>query len=381
MATTSKDDKCETGQEWQYPKTDHMDQETARRLVKEGATLIIEDIPVGTEFGIDLNVYNIGEKFLGVKMIAPGLHFIYYSTVSKEGSVGPRTGFFMLFSHKEFVVRKWNKLNEDIEDVYEENERSERYRHNFCSGALDSHLAPYQYSTYADWVGLTDHITEPVFKRLNPNCAKIKSVTELIPISDKTRKEAKPETDSDGLPLMKVEPNSSINFSEMPKRFAYPSDSSASQISFHSMDASFTLESIISKSDNINDILGELQFAFVTFLIGHVFDSFEYWKQLLKIVCMSSTAVTKHTDFYLNFIRVIHFQLKQTPHDFFADIVENNNFLVVFLRNFFSNVLENLNVNQTLRKRSKRFQKFLTEHFKWDFSSEPEDEAPTVVDS
>ena len=33
-----------------------------------------------------------GDKFLGVKMIPPGLHFLYYSPVSKEGQVAPRTG-------------------------------------------------------------------------------------------------------------------------------------------------------------------------------------------------------------------------------------------------------------------------------------------------
>lgn len=362
-----------------WPTTDDFDQKTAQRLVKEGATLIIEDIPVGTEFGIDLNVHNIGEKFLGIKMIPSGLHFVYYSTVSKQGSVAPRTGFFRFFSSKDLIVKKWNKTNEEIEDINGNEDRLQRYRHNLSCGALDQYLGAYQYSTYADWVGLTDYITEPLFKRLNPICGQIKSVTELISISDKARKETKPETDSEGLLLMKVEPNSSINFTEIPKRFIYPSDSSASQISMHSMDASFTLEALVSKSEHINDILGELQFAFVTFLVGHVFDSFEYWKQMLKIVCMSASAVTKHTDFYLNFIRVLHFQLKQTPHDLFADIVENNNFLVVFLRNFFSNISENPSVDQTLRNRSQRFQKLLTKNFKWDFKSELEDEAPTVV--
>lgn len=364
-----------------YPSTDDFDQNTAKRLVNECSTLIIEDIPIGTQLGIDLNVFNTGEKFLGIKMIASGLHFIHYSTVSKEGSVAPRTGFFRYFKDKELIVRKWNKLDEDIGNEYEDSEQLERYRHNLNAGALDQYLGAYQYSTYADWVGLTDYITESLFNRLNPKCGQIKSVTELIPISDQNRKQAKPETDSEGLPFMETEPNSAINFSEIPNRFLFPSNSTASDISRHSMDGTFTLESLISNCQQIDDILGELQFCFVTFIVGHVFDSFEYWKRLLKILCMSETAVTKYTDLYLNFVRVLHFQLKQTPHDLFADIVENHNFLVIFLRNFFSNIITNPNVSETLRIRGQRFQKSLTKNFKWDFSSELEDESPTIVDT
>ena len=55
-----------------------MDPELARRLFENGATLVLLDFPVGTEFGIDMNVWNTGEMFKGVKMIPPGIHFIHY---------------------------------------------------------------------------------------------------------------------------------------------------------------------------------------------------------------------------------------------------------------------------------------------------------------
>ena len=61
-------------------------------------------MPPGTEIGIDMNSWNIGDKFrgiiskyfypknytlnekiLGVKMIPPGLHFVYYSSVNIKG--------------------------------------------------------------------------------------------------------------------------------------------------------------------------------------------------------------------------------------------------------------------------------------------------------
>lgn len=55
-----------------------MDQETAKKLFDHGAVLVFLDVPVGTEFGIDFCSWNTGEKFMGIKMIPPGIHFIYY---------------------------------------------------------------------------------------------------------------------------------------------------------------------------------------------------------------------------------------------------------------------------------------------------------------
>ena len=55
-----------------------MDQDLARRLLVEGGTLLVLDVPEGTNFGIDLKSWETGERFKGVKMIPPGLHFIYH---------------------------------------------------------------------------------------------------------------------------------------------------------------------------------------------------------------------------------------------------------------------------------------------------------------
>jgi A1 cistron-splicing factor AAR2 len=55
-----------------------MDQDTAQVLFREGAIFVFLDVPVGTEFGIDYNSWNVGPQFRGVKMIPPGVHFVYY---------------------------------------------------------------------------------------------------------------------------------------------------------------------------------------------------------------------------------------------------------------------------------------------------------------
>ena len=81
--------------------------EAAQRLYQEGGFLVVTQLPPGTEFGIDLYSWNTGDKFLGVKMIPPGLHFVYYSTLGQGSSgpqLAPRTGFWIGFSSQTLYV-------------------------------------------------------------------------------------------------------------------------------------------------------------------------------------------------------------------------------------------------------------------------------------
>ena len=55
-----------------------MDPDTARRLFEVGANMFLLDVPHNTEVGIDLNSWNTGPNFKGIKMIPPGIHFIYW---------------------------------------------------------------------------------------------------------------------------------------------------------------------------------------------------------------------------------------------------------------------------------------------------------------
>lgn len=56
-----------------------MDQQTANALFEKGACLLFLEAPPNLEFGIDYMAWTIGPLFKGVKMIPPGLHFVYFS--------------------------------------------------------------------------------------------------------------------------------------------------------------------------------------------------------------------------------------------------------------------------------------------------------------
>ena len=103
----SKDTKSEN-------KATSMDPDLAAKLYEDGGFLIMKDFPEGAEFGIDMHSWNTGSKFLGVKMIPAGLHFIYYSPVSKEGSLAPRRGFFHIFTPGQIVIQKFDIKTEEL---------------------------------------------------------------------------------------------------------------------------------------------------------------------------------------------------------------------------------------------------------------------------
>ncbi|XP_060083524.1 protein AAR2 homolog [Ylistrum balloti] len=375
-----------------------MDQDTAKVLFREGAILLFLDVPEGTEFGIDYNSWRVGPQFRGVKMVPPGIHFIYYSACNKDGETSPRTGFFYNFKQREIVVRKWDSALEDIGESVVSPEDLQRYHDN--TQEMDKFLGPYPYDNYKTWVSLSSYITDGLASRLSPEKGKIASVSEFI--SDKSTSQSRKENNEatgilnksgtftsegpvsfqeaeDRLPDMKTTPGTSLRFSIIPKN-KFPPGSSPSEITKHNIDSSYTLECILGTfcPENSNDILGEIQFSFICFLIGQVYDAFDQWKKLVHLLCSSEDALVKHTELYLNFITVLHFQVKEIPEDFFVDIVSQDNFLTSTLREFFTNI-ESGQADEILRKKGLKFRDHLTVKFKWDFTSVPDDDEPVVV--
>lgn len=91
------------------------------KLADEGAILIIVGIPSGTEFGIDLISYKIGNMFRGIKMIPPGLHFVYTATSDTQ----LRMGFLHYFHPNEIVIHEWDNEREKLIN-YTKNDRHDQ---------------------------------------------------------------------------------------------------------------------------------------------------------------------------------------------------------------------------------------------------------------
>ncbi|NXF93352.1 AAR2 protein, partial [Eubucco bourcierii] len=248
--------------------------------------------------------------------------------------------------------------------------------------------------TLKKWISLTSFVGEAAVKKLQPESGQICAFAEVLPVAAgrHTRDRAEqrlPPVDTEcrsyaegmaRLPRMEPIAGTQIRFTELPKQM-YPDGATPEEITRHSMDLSYALEKVINQryASQPLDLLAELQFAFICFLIGNVYDAFEHWKRLLNILCRSEDAIGKYPELYSSLISVLYHQLNEIPADFFVDIVSQDNFLTSTLQVFFSCTCSGA-VDGTLRTKAEKFKAHLTKKFKWDFEAEPEDCAPVVVE-
>ncbi|XP_053571979.1 protein AAR2 homolog isoform X2 [Bombina bombina] len=370
-----------------------MDPELAKELFFKGATLVILGVPEGTEFGIDSNSWQVGPRFRGVKMVPPGVHFMHYSSTGKGGSqgeTGPRSGIFLHLEQSDLRLMHWDPQAEEI--IPASTDEAERLREKLQD--LDPFLGPYPYESLRRWVSLSSHIKKETIERLQPVCGTIFSFPEVLPVEEMTHTEDRakhnlPRYDTEcqsykegmaRLPQMKQRDGTEIRFSQIPSKM-YPENASPAQITQHSMDLSYALGQLMDTNypGKHHELLAELQFSFVCFLLGNVYEGFEQWKSLLNLLCRAETFSQQHPELYINVISVLYHQLSQVPKDFFIDIVSQNNFLTNTLQQLFS-FLCSPQADPALRKKAIRFKAHITKRFQWDFEEEPPDCEPLIVD-
>lgn len=258
-----------------------MDQRTAQKLYEEGAIFIFLEVPEGTEFGIDMKSWNTGEKFRGVKMIPPGIHYIFYSGVSTFGDTAPRTGFFHNFHKGEVFVKKWDPQSVCISKDDVKEEEIVKLKDNIR--ALDNFLGPYPYDIYDKWIDLTSHISGNYFQyyvylqyifflfsdslvdKLIPLSGYVQSALELEPCSDADRPRGKklsedlPNSSKDPkrsrlssnsednfLPRLKAKEGTELRMTQFPDR-NYPDGSTPAEITRHSLDLSYVFDTMVAK--------------------------------------------------------------------------------------------------------------------------------------
>ncbi|VDO39523.1 unnamed protein product [Onchocerca flexuosa] len=227
----------------------------------------------------------------------------------------------------------------------------EKVRSNLKS--MDDGLAPYPFETYLSWFSLSNYITEKTVERLRPEnqCSRITGQAELITLEtemmEKEGVHGHPSScvdrdhplrirfvDEDGLPIMKIRDGFQIRFTELPLCSVAVSIKAEKPL-----DRSWQLHKILADlNGEWFEFLGELQFAFVCFLMGQVYEGFEQWKRLIHLLCSCTKELIEYKELYMALISVLHFQLKECPEDFFVDIVSRDNFLTTTLSKLFGNI-------------------------------------------
>merc|ERR1712048_771137 len=111
----------------------------------------------------------------------------------------------------------------------------------------------------------------------------------------------------------------SLFFSAVPRRRKAYGSSPAETTQMH-LDRSKQLEEMVEREYAGDDlgVLGELQVAYVAFLLGQNCDAFDQWRTLLELLCSCDVAVTQRPELFADLLRTFFAQLSQAPSDSFG---------------------------------------------------------------
>lgn len=197
------------------------------------------------------------------------------------------------------------------------------------------------------------------------------------------------DTDVDAVLASRRAPSASDAQKETNLRFStiqlrtYPAGSTAAQISQHMLDRSYSLRLLLesyAQDDPTSMLLGEMQLAFLAFLLCNDFCGFEQWKAMISLLCRCPSEMTSRASLFEELISVLYHQVKEIPEDFFTDIVSSENFLIEALRALFAG-LEGAESSATIRRKADGFQQFLVQRFGWDLEEEGEEDKPVMVEA
>lgn len=365
-----------------------MDPEVALELVKRGATLLFLDVPQYTLIGIDTQMFSSGPNFKGIKMIPPGVHFVFYSSANREGNAfSPIIGFFIVLKPSEVIVRKWDKKEERFVKFSEEDEQ--RYAEAVRKFEFDTQLGPYMLNQYVDWSHLSNYITESVIEHIEPIGGEITVSSEPESISNipKTPMEkalaGQLKSSKYAISVEKSE-RKGCYFTPIPRLIKHKG-LSGHELTNMNLDKTQVLETILAKEYDRNEdsLLGELQFSFIAFLMGQSLEAYLQWKLITSLLlgCIEAPLNTR-SRLFTKFVQVIYYQLKfgLQKEDKKTDVAEkgaialmdeswlsDDSFLHILCKEFFSLLLEAPVIDGDLLSWTRRLKDLLEDSVGWDF--------------
>ncbi|KAG5052955.1 hypothetical protein JHK87_005153 [Glycine soja] len=360
-----------------------MDPGTALELVKHGVTLLFLDVPQYTLVAVGTQMFSVGPTFKGIKMIPPGIHFVYYSSSSRDGKeFSPIIGFFIDAGPSEVIVRKWDQQDERLIKLSEEEE--ERYSQAVKNLEFDRQLGPYNLSHYEDWKRLSNFITKSVIERLEPIGGEITVECENEIVRNTTKMPMEEAIDKQ----LKVG-NSATSVGKSPRKGCYYTSIprvvkckgiSGQELTSLNLDKTQLLETLLAKDygDSEDLLLGELQFAFIAFLMGQSLEAFLQWKSLVSLLFGCTEA---YLCFHLCFVRCLfgyvaygyqtlidYDHMDETGSALLDDSwLSADSFLHHLCKDFFSSLLDGSVVDGDLLNWTRKFKELLERNLGWEF--------------
>ncbi|EME41307.1 hypothetical protein DOTSEDRAFT_176371 [Dothistroma septosporum NZE10] len=288
------------------------------------AALLLLDLPRSALAGIDLLAFTVTPRFRGVKDLPTGFHFAFAGTTS---AFSERHGLWFRIPNRAeshgnpLFVTKWIAATETLVAETDNTEQL-RWRANLGSIWREG-LTPYRQTTSKttdtadadekeelnDWPALTSAITEALLARITggdsphwylTSASSAKRDLEDIPgLSEHDLKELQAAKELSLLPI--------------DLKQTWREGATGRERTEAAQDRSWALENIQNHhctNQDLNEIIGELQFCFLMILTINNFSCLEQWRRILTLILTCRFVVLKNPDFFVNVISALRLQLQ-----------------------------------------------------------------------
>ena len=328
--------------------------------VRVGVTLVVLGVPQGSIISLDLRTYTIGAKFKGFKALSPDrVHLITFSPATKagEGPITGTTGVFFKGEKGDVLVTEYYRSSECINGVARAPSNIARdvrllrldEELTFCSKAAD-----------AAWAPLVACVDSYTFQQAGVKLGMLVSGTahNLVSIDDNSSgASSSGEVLPQGIPFTSIDVHS------------HPKGMSASEITNFHMDRTTLVKNTIEShyKNKWEHLIGELQLAFLTFLLLTSLEGLEHWKKLVSLLTQCDDLVTENKQLFIRFLATLTVQIQVIPKEVFIDEQQRSNFLFVSLTHFYEILGEHREdeVGEELRKSSETLSELVKRKYGW----------------
>ena len=295
------------------------------------STIILRDLPPKTFVGLDLISFNSSPHFQGIGHIPPGHHFLYTGT---DASLSIRHGHWIHLDVADTLTGVWNIEDEALRvtgpakisatsstpgilDYAELRDASAKVKTDTPSNTTTTFGQP-------SWSHLVSHISDDLLSRL------LDSGTADLAGSPQPPRQpwsltslSASQIDTEPIPGLSVSELTSAMHSPSTSELhllpidisrTFPASSTGRARTTHARDRSWYLAHLLdplSKDRNIGagQILGELQFCFVTTLVLANWSTLQGWRRILEVALTCQSALIEIPAFFVEVLRVLMAQV------------------------------------------------------------------------
>ena len=293
--------------------------------------MIVLGLPREWQFGVDLTIWGVSERFTGITDIPPGVHYVYHSPPNEIWRIGE-----LLQLENNICIYKYDSGEEKLI----RRKKMESEQSVIASLIDDMRIGS----------GLVS------FSRVVDRTEKWKKLSNLISAAD--------------MQLVQI------------PQLVIPSGTIGSDLTRLATDKTEYLKQIISSRgyDGDEKLVGEIQLGYIEFLLGQNYDGMIHWRNLLEIFLnCSSTGIDANEHLFGQLIETLIVQLEEIPSDILADVGEDGKiFLVPLIARFLEecSVLEG-NMKKLCDELSAVMTKKLGGDNEWEIDNDLDD--PVVV--